>query len=120
MCVPSRLYNYDHRFFHATTFQFPDEPSAPICGAANNECVDEASRKLKKNLHSLWFTLNFSDEVLKRESDSYEDSDKCNCLPSCTSLVYNTEFSQAYYDWRAVFQALGKNSSEKGYCVFKS
>lgn len=36
----------------------------------------------------------------------------CDCLPACTSLVYNAETSQAEYNWQKVFQAYKVNFSE--------
>lgn len=36
----------------------------------------------------------------------------CDCLPACTSLVYNAETSQAEYEWQKVFQAFKVNFSE--------
>lgn len=35
----------------------------------------------------------------------------CNCLPSCTSISYDTEISQANFEFEKVFKALGFDSS---------
>ena len=34
---------------------------------------------------------------------------ECDCLPTCTSIQYDAEISQADYDWEKVFQAFKYN-----------
>ncbi|CAH1966975.1 unnamed protein product [Acanthoscelides obtectus] len=36
----------------------------------------------------------------------------CDCLPACTSLVYNAETSQADFNWQKLFQGFRANFSE--------
>lgn len=69
--------------------------------------------------HFIPFNL-FPAELLAREVESgigrTAENDKnftdCDCLPACTSLVYNAETSQAEYNWQKVFQAYKVNFSE--------
>lgn len=34
-----------------------------------------------------------------------EMASRCNCLPSCTSINYDAEISQANYDWKQLLLA---------------
>lgn len=36
----------------------------------------------------------------------------CNCLPSCTSISYDAEISQAAYDWKHVLKGLNIPTAE--------
>lgn len=36
----------------------------------------------------------------------------CDCLPSCTSITYNAETSQADFNWPKVFQAFKADPNE--------
>lgn len=50
---------------------------------------------------------------LKREKSSQGNSGSdCDCLPGCTSLVYNAETSQADFMWEHLFRAYKANMSE--------
>lgn len=36
----------------------------------------------------------------------------CKCLPACTSIEYESETSQADYDWKAIFRVLKLDYTE--------
>lgn len=69
-------------------------------------------------------SLFVSAELLTREVESgigkYSEEDgsynvsyvDCDCLPACTSLVYNAELSQGEFYWPEFFQAYKINFSE--------
>lgn len=52
---------------------------------------------------------NFSDAL----DEAREVSSRCKCLPSCTSIEYEAETSQADYDWRAIYRAYRLNISDE-------
>lgn len=60
--------------------------------------------------------VEFSIESLDNEDENEEDMKKyqstCNCLPSCTSLTYNAESSQADFNWPKVFLAYDSSLDE--------
>lgn len=72
-----------------------------ICGAAKIKCYNDAEDKLSEKE----FTdgLSTDTEIVKRG---------CNCLPSCTSITYDAEISQAKFDWVSLFTAFKSNLTE--------
>lgn len=59
----------------------------------------------------------FADEYLALEVEAslqskLNDYKGCDCLPSCTSLTYNAETSQADFNWEELFWAYKANVSE--------
>lgn len=63
----------------------------PICGTAKLMCTIESSQKMVK----------------KRFLENLKDTGAgCNCLPSCTTISYDIETSQANYDYKKLFLAL--------------
>lgn len=59
-------------------------PDTPICDISNIGCYDDAE-----------------DDLLRSEFEhglNTHGHSKCDCLPACTSLSYNTEISQAFFD----------------------
>ena len=68
------------------------------------ECYDDAEKKnLKVDLKP---GLDMGDRKEQRAEN------KCDCLPSCTSIRYDTEISLADYDWKQVRKAQKINGSE--------
>lgn len=52
-------------------------------------------------------------DIERFETENYSgDENRCNCLPSCTSVSYNAESSQADFNWQRVFMAYKANFSE--------
>lgn len=57
----------------------------------------------------------FLDELLSEEVKAglKENTEEgCDCLPSCTSITYNAETSQADFRWIELFNAYKANVSE--------
>lgn len=42
------------------------------------------------------------------ESSIYTDLNHCNCLPSCTSISYESEVSQAEYHWKSTLSSINR------------
>lgn len=74
-----------------------DDEATPICGSGSIECMKEAE-----------------DEMLAEEVKAGLDktAKSCDCLPSCTSITYNAETSQADFRWVELFNAYKANVSE--------
>jgi hypothetical protein len=83
---------------------FVGEPHDKICRQSDIECYDKAEDDLyKKEL----------DESLKSNSaENKRGVTNCHCLPSCTSITYDAEISQADYDWRSVLKAHNASMDE--------
>ncbi|KAJ8923403.1 hypothetical protein NQ315_001961 [Exocentrus adspersus] len=45
-------------------------------------------------------------------SGAEEHGFACGCLPACSSLTYNAEFSQSHFNWQKVFEGYRENMSE--------
>lgn len=60
-----------------------------ICGGLKLRCYRDAEMKL--------FGEDWDDESTVDEVQSIRD--KCNCLPSCTSISYDAEIDRANYDY---------------------
>ncbi|XP_030376071.1 pickpocket protein 28 [Scaptodrosophila lebanonensis] len=82
-------------------FSMPRTLDMPVCGEDKIYCYDRAERKLLvREFHRLR-DLNAADGVQRGEEMA------CNCMPACTSLVYNTEISQANFDLEEMLIADG-------------
>lgn len=52
------------------------------------------------------------DMSIQQFNNEVENDQTCNCLPACSSLIYNAESSQADFNWPKVFEAFHVNFSE--------
>lgn len=74
----------------------PRDQSTSVCGATKIECYNDAEDEL------------LQEEIAEGLADSKLNKrgvTKCNCLPSCTSITYDAETSQADFDWENLFLA---------------
>ena len=68
------------------------------------KCYDNAKKK------KLLFDLD--QELAKEKRKKNRVKDECDCLPSCTSIRYDADISQADYDWEEVLNAFKMKTSE--------
>jgi hypothetical protein len=58
----------------------------------------------------------FTEELLTHDGEVESSSTKadkmCDCPPSCTSITYDVETSQADFEWQKVFEAFKADISE--------
>ncbi|XP_066139923.1 pickpocket protein 28-like [Euwallacea fornicatus] len=103
-CQVECLANYTKNKCGCVAYHMPHEEGTEICGSANIVCMFDAQNELlRKEVRS----------GLNREEDASVDLEShCDCLPGCTSLVYNAETSQADFMWEKVFEAYKSNMSE--------
>lgn len=63
-----------------------------ICGAALVRCYQKAEKRL------------FGEDVMDGVKDDLVKMfrEDCNCLPACTSIIYDADIDRAPLDWNAV------------------
>ncbi|EDW17776.1 pickpocket protein 28 [Drosophila mojavensis] len=82
-------------------FSMPHNVNVPVCGLGNLTCYNEAEDKL--------LVQEFNQSVATK-ADNVRGQTDCNCLPSCTSIAYEAEISQADFDYKTVAK---KDKSEE-------
>ncbi|KAK5641659.1 hypothetical protein RI129_010206 [Pyrocoelia pectoralis] len=80
-------------------FHMPRNQTTKMCGPGNALCMKRAEAEM----HTREVDLDHANA---------NNIERCNCLPSCTSLTYNAELSQAYFNWPKVFEGFQVNFSE--------
>lgn len=80
----------------------------PICGPDKKQCWKDVVLIMNAKEFKSINILN----------GSFMDIDKCNCLPTCTTISYNTEISQATISWKTYVDGLTKgNKHYKKYFI---
>uniref|UniRef100_A0AAG5DGW4 Pickpocket n=1 Tax=Anopheles atroparvus TaxID=41427 RepID=A0AAG5DGW4_ANOAO len=103
-CELECLANFTLHKCGCVLFSMPRSAGVRVCGIQKLPCYSEAYAILQEQ--GLNIQDKSSQDVLK----------SCNCLPACTFVQYNTEISQAQFDWPrlttaiALFQEQLKNS----------
>ncbi|XP_017463143.1 PREDICTED: pickpocket protein 28-like [Rhagoletis zephyria] len=82
-------------------FSMPRTLDMPVCAENKIFCYDKAEDIL---------LLREFRQGLKESHLNYLGATECNCLPACTSLVYNTEISQGNFDLDEMLKAAGDTS----------
>ncbi|KAF5291401.1 hypothetical protein FQR65_LT01711 [Abscondita terminalis] len=103
-CEVECLANYTLNRCGCVSYHMPHERSTKLCGPSKTMCVHYASVSL------------LTDEVEKNFDTTKAGHQECDCLPACTSLTYNSENSQADFNWPKVFEASKTNF--KGVTLF--
>lgn len=95
--LPRKLIIFKSRrvhFFLLFSMKFiAGDRNTSICGAMNIKCYNDAEDTLLEKF--------FADGL----SNAGYELTGCNCLPSCTSITYDAEISQAKFDWVNLFTA---------------
>jgi acid-sensing ion channel, other len=81
-----------------TKFHMPLVPDVPVCGADKINCYDSAEAEILQH------------QILEKLQQG--QSSECNCLPSCTSITYEAEISQADFDANELLKAFGMDLSQ--------
>ncbi|XP_049294259.1 pickpocket protein 28-like [Anopheles funestus] len=87
-CELECLANFTLHMCGCIQYSMPRAGGVHICGIEKLECCDNAEAILQEQGLGL---VDNSSRLLLRS---------CNCLPGCIFLEYNTEISQAHFDWR--------------------
>ncbi|XP_018335267.1 pickpocket protein 28 [Agrilus planipennis] len=105
-CEIECLTNYTLKACDCVGYHMPHTEDTKICGSKKLVCMHEAQVSLLKN--QVEYGLKKSGSNDEDSSDRYT----CDCLPACTSLIYNAETSQADFNWQKVFESYKVNFSE--------
>lgn len=73
-------------------FAYLEDNRTKICGAALVNCYQKAEKRL------------FGEDVIDGVKDDLVKMfrEDCNCLPACTSIIYDADIDRAPLDWNAV------------------
>lgn len=96
-CELECLTNFTLESCGCVKFSMPHDDTTPICGIAKVNCYTSAENEI----------LEYADAI-----ESSTKINSCNCLPACTSISYDTEISQATYEWKNYFHALNFTDEE--------
>lgn len=103
-CELECLANFTLARCKCVKFSMPRGNDTRICGQHEVECYDQAENGLM--LEELEQSLASGSGVNKLGKTN------CNCLPSCTSINYDAEISQADFEYVKVFNAYGADLNE--------
>ncbi|XP_028141320.1 pickpocket protein 28-like isoform X2 [Diabrotica virgifera virgifera] len=103
-CQVECLTNYTLAKCGCIAYHMPHVKDTPICGSGSQKCMFEAQTEL--------LTREVESGIENFETETRDAVNDCDCLPACTSLTYNAEYSQAKYEWEKLFQAFRVNFSE--------
>lgn len=90
-------------------FSMPRTMEMPVCGEDKIHCYDRAERQLLVREFKRIRALDAAGDVSRGVESA------CNCMPACTSLVYNTEISQANFDLEEMLLAEGDTTFMEEY-----
>ncbi|CAH1966969.1 unnamed protein product [Acanthoscelides obtectus] len=104
-CQVECLANFTLERCGCVAYHMPHEEGTKICSSGSQVCMFDAqnellSREVEAGISNV--------DTLTHERTTSD----CDCLPACTSLVYNAETSQADFNWQKLFQGFRANFSE--------
>ncbi|KAB0792999.1 hypothetical protein PPYR_12619 [Photinus pyralis] len=94
-CDVECVTNYTLIHCGCVSYHMPHDENTKLCGSGKTLCVHNASVDLL--MEEIENKFNKNAQVWDRPD--------CDCLPACTSLTYNSENSQADFQWYKVFEA---------------
>lgn len=101
-------------YFEIKCFLITGTPLHPICGPDKKNCW----RKVEFIMISNEFKPN---PKIKNITSGIA---KCNCLPTCTTITYDTEISQSSMNWKEYVAGVSQGANRRykkylvNYCVF--
>ncbi|KAJ6649409.1 Pickpocket protein 28 [Pseudolycoriella hygida] len=99
-CELECLTNFTLDMCGCVKFSMPHDDTTPICGVAKVNCYTDAEIHLLEDSNSIEASTNII---------------SCNCLPACTSISYDSEISQAGYEWKKYSKAINYTDEDQGY-----
>ncbi|KFB49418.1 AGAP011610-PA-like protein [Anopheles sinensis] len=101
-CEIECLANYTIKMCGCAHFVYPRTGGERICGLGMSSCCNRALSVLEEL------------DLLQTKNVSVKLMNQCNCLPACNGVIYNTETSQARFDWRKLLEQINPsfNSDE--------
>ncbi|XP_073843681.1 pickpocket 26 [Musca autumnalis] len=89
-CEQECLANFTLAKCGCVKFSMPRNEDIPVCNARNVNCLYNAEDEL---------ALREFNQGITTSSENFRGPTTCNCLPSCTSIGYEAEISQADYEY---------------------
>ncbi|KAJ2945603.1 hypothetical protein O0L34_g427 [Tuta absoluta] len=103
-CEMECLTNFTFTRCGCVHFGVPHGPNMPVCNAGKIACL----KKAQMDLVMTEAQMNLDEEEgvdLETLRKAREVALQCKCLPACTSIEYESETSQADYNWKEIFKA---------------
>ncbi|XP_037875388.1 pickpocket protein 28 isoform X1 [Bombyx mori] len=108
-CEMECLSNFTYTRCGCVHFGMPHDSNMSVCNAGSMPCIKHAQMDLVTIAIETGLDDSFDADAL---DNAKKVSAKCDCLPSCTSIEYEAETSQADFDCLALFRAFRYNVSE--------
>lgn len=103
-CELECLANYTLKACGCVKFSMPRDSETRICTQAEIGCYDAAEDGLMKS--------ELTESLASGSAENKRGKTKCHCLPSCTSINYDAEISQADFEFVKVFNSYGADLNE--------
>ena len=103
-CELECLANYTINECGCVKFSTPRDKYTRICNQDEIKCYDAAEDKL--------MIEELSESLSSGSGENRRGKTKCNCLPSCTSVNYDAEISQADYEFSQVLKSFREDPNE--------
>lgn len=103
-CELECLANFTLRACDCVKFSMPRDNQTSICSQKQVQCYNKAEDDLMK--------AELTQSLKSGSGENKRGKTECNCLPSCTSINYDAEISQADYEFVEVFNAYGADLNE--------
>lgn len=103
-CELECLTNYTLNVCGCVKFSMPRDNKTLVCRQSDIECYHNAQDDLMElDLKNMQATASEKYKLGKTD---------CNCLPSCTSINYDAETSQANFEFKKFFESYGQDMNE--------
>ena len=109
-CEYECLVNFTLSSCGCVKFSMPRNSSTNICTQTDMDCYDKCENSLAIKELSERSDAGLSQKITGKTI--------CNCLPSCTSISYDAEVSQATYEFKKVLEAYGEDLNEFPGAIF--
>ncbi|XP_077285517.1 pickpocket protein 28-like [Arctopsyche grandis] len=106
-CQIECLSNYTDSVCGCVAFWMPRSRSIPVCSSMKKVCMSKAQDDLQKLELRYALAVRSKD---KEQVKNLENLMKCDCLPACTSLIYDSEVSQSDFHWLDLAKAKKKDT----------
>lgn len=90
-CELECLANFTLNRCNCVKFSMPRDKDTRICTQGEVACYDEAENGL--------MMAELTESLESGSGENKRGKTKCNCLPSCTSINYDAEISQADFEY---------------------
>nr|XP_053610910.1 pickpocket protein 28-like [Plodia interpunctella] len=107
-CEFECLTNYTYARCNCVHIGMPHGPEMQVCNTGSMECI----KKVQMELVVVEVESSLEGQKSEASNEARMIAHNCKCLPACTSIEYESETSQADYDWKAIFRVLKLDYTE--------